>query len=44
MNRALFTTMFYKALASVSVLGISSEAKDSLRDIALFNIKHSVVI
>jgi len=38
MNRALFTTMFYKALVIVSVLRMSSEAKDSLRDIALFNI------
>lgn len=38
MNRALFTTMFYKASEGVSVLRMGSGAKDSLRDIALFSL------
>ena len=43
MNRALFATMFYKALARVSVLRMSSETKDSLRDFALFIIQNTAL-
>lgn len=37
MNKGL-TTMFYKGLKDASVLRMGSEAKDSLRNIAFFNL------